>query len=75
MDQLSESSICFQDYIHFHVTDSKVSWSHLFITMESAKSLFSTDIIGDYSVSETTLEQVFISFAKPEKDDANTHAT
>ena len=39
--------------------------------MESAKSKFSSDIISDYSVSETTLEQVFISFAKHQREDAN----
>jgi len=40
------------------VRNPKTPWSHLFLTMEAAKSLFAEDIISDYSVSETTLEQV-----------------
>jgi hypothetical protein len=38
--------------------------------MEGAKSLFAEDVLSDYSVSETTLEQVFISFAKYQRPDA-----
>ena len=54
--------IFLQDYIHFHVTNPKTSWAHLFSTMENAKEKFPA--LSDYSVSETTLEQVFISFAR-----------
>ena len=35
--------------------------------MEGAKALFDEDAISDYSVSETTLEQVFIAFAKSQR--------
>ncbi len=34
------------------------TWSHLFVTMESTKTMFANDVISDYSVSETSLEQV-----------------
>jgi hypothetical protein len=40
--------------------------------MEGAKSLFVEDTISDYSVSETTLEQVFIAFAKYQRPSAAT---
>jgi hypothetical protein len=58
----------FQDYVHFYVSDPTIPWSRLFVTMEASKRQFSSGVIGDYSVSETTLEQVFISFAKPDQD-------
>lgn len=51
-----------KDYVHFHVTDPHTPWAHLFSTMENAKISFGE--VTDYSVSETTLEQVFISFAR-----------
>ena len=38
------------------------SWSHLFSTMERAKNQYPA--VTDYSISETTLEQIFISFAR-----------
>ena len=41
-------------------------WSHVFAVMEEAKSKFS---IRDYSVSQTTLEQVFLRFAKHQFDE------
>ena len=55
----------FQDYVHFHVTNPKTPWAYLFSTMESAKNQFPA--VSDYSVSETTLEQVFLSFAKEQR--------
>ena len=51
-----------QDYVHFHVTNPRTPWAQLFSTMENAKDKFQA--VSDYSVSETTLEQVFISFAR-----------
>ena len=57
--------IFFQDYVHFHVTNPKTPWAYLFSTMESAKNQFPA--VSDYSVSETTLEQVFLSFAKEQR--------
>ena len=50
------------DYIHFHVSNPATSWSSLFTCMEAAKTKFS--IIQDYSINETTLEQIFLEFAR-----------
>jgi Na+-transporting NADH:ubiquinone oxidoreductase subunit NqrF len=54
-----------KDYVHFHVTNPTTPWAYLFSTMESAKDQFPA--VSDYSVSETTLEQVFLSFAKEQR--------
>ena len=40
-------------------------WSSMFKLMEIIKKEFSS--VEDYSISETSLEQVFISFAKNQK--------
>lgn len=50
------------DYVHFHVANPQTSWSHLFGTMEKIKK--ENKIVQDYSVSETTLEQIFLGFAR-----------
>ena len=50
-----------QGMLHFHITDTLVKWSELFHTMEKCKLPFS---IEDYSISQTTLEQVFLNFAR-----------
>ena len=54
-----------KDYVHFHVTNPKTPWAFLFSCMEKAKTEFAE--LSDYSVSETTLEQVFLSFAKNQR--------
>ena len=54
-----------QDFFHFHVGDPSTSWRHLFESMERIKGVYSA--VEDYSVSETTLEQVFLSFAKMQR--------
>merc|ERR1719365_454231 len=53
------------DYVHFHVANPETSWSHLFGTMELIKK--ENTIVQDYSVSETTLEQIFLGFARSEE--------
>ena len=50
------------DYIHFHVPDPTTSWHMLFSEMETVKG--EVDWIQDYSVNETTLEQIFLGFAR-----------
>merc|ERR1712156_1353414 len=50
------------DYIHFHVSNPATSWHALFSSMESVKAEFSC--VQDYSVAETTLEQIFLGFAR-----------
>ena len=42
-----------------------MTWSSMFKIMENLGKEFS--VVEDYSISETTLEQVFISFAKQQK--------
>ena len=50
-----------QGLLHFHITDTSIPWAKLFGVMESVKARFN---IEDYSVSQTSLEQVFINFAR-----------
>lgn len=50
-----------QGSIHYHINNRTLSWADIFGRMEKAKSRFN---IEDYSVSQTTLEQVFINFAR-----------
>ena len=50
-----------QGMVNYHITDTNLHWAAIFGTMEKAKHTFN---IEDYSVSQTTLEQVFINFAR-----------
>jgi len=55
--------LCFvQGLLHYHVTNPNTPWKYLFLTMERVKETF--ELVEDYTISETTLEQVFLSFAK-----------
>ena len=56
-------------YIHFHVQSPSTPWSTLFRVMEDAKKGMSPTL-EEYSISQTTLEQVFLNFAK--KQSTNT---
>lgn len=47
--------------VHFHIHTVGATWAIIFGTMERIKVDFDID---DYSVSQTTLEQVFVSFAR-----------
>ncbi|XP_069681460.1 phospholipid-transporting ATPase ABCA3-like [Periplaneta americana] len=51
-----------QGLLHYHVTNPNTPWKHLFLSMERIKHDF--EEVEDYTISETTLEQVFLSFAK-----------
>ena len=53
------------DYIHFHVPDPSTSWHLLFSVMEEVKK--EAAWIQDYTVTETTLEQIFLDFARKGK--------
>jgi hypothetical protein len=44
------------------VTDPSIPWKYLFTTMEKVK--YDHEVVEDYTISETTLEQVFLSFAR-----------
>ncbi|XP_067672614.1 phospholipid-transporting ATPase ABCA3-like [Haliotis asinina] len=53
-----------QCMLHYHITDTRFTWSQLFGTMERAKDTYN---IEDYLVGQTTLEQVFINFARSQR--------
>ena len=48
------------------VPDKSVKWSYLFESMEEMKENFHLE---DYTISDTTLEQIFISFARSNDND------
>ena len=48
-------------YVHYQIKNTNLTWSRLFGTMERARESYQ---IEDYSVSQTTLEQVFLNFAR-----------
>ena len=50
-----------QGLLHYHITDASLSWAKLFGMMEAAKTEYSLE---NYSVSQTTLQQVFLNFAQ-----------
>ncbi|XP_071953037.1 phospholipid-transporting ATPase ABCA3-like [Antedon mediterranea] len=52
--------------VHYHVCNSNLSWAFVFGTMEKAKLQYN---IEDYSVSQTTLEQVFLNFARYQREE------
>ena len=60
----------FQEFIHVHVRDVSVLWSSMFRIMEDIRDEFPG--VEDYSISETSLEQVFISFARDQKSTEKT---
>lgn len=49
--------------LDYQVQNTEMTWDVIFGAMESFKSTYS-DLIEDYTVSKTTLEEVFLSFAK-----------
>lgn len=48
-----------------------VSWAFLFESMEKSRLLMNVE---DYSVSQTTLEQVFLMFARQQREDPRAKA-
>ncbi|BFZ10796.1 hypothetical protein BsWGS_13835 [Bradybaena similaris] len=68
------SAVVFDDhegYIHLQVPDANVKIADIFSLMEDIKQTFQLE---DYSVHQTTLEQVFLSFTKRQKDNLNKQA-
>ena len=51
--------------LDYHVTDPKLTWSSLFEVMETLKQRFELE---DYAVSDTTLDQIFIAFARGQQE-------
>jgi hypothetical protein len=63
-----------QGLISFHIADPSVTWKTLFATMEELKNL-KPNLVDDYSVGETTLEQIFLAFARSQRADAARYET
>ena len=53
------------DILTYHVPTTNVKWSHMFGLMEEAKIRFQ---ISDYSLGQTSLEQVFLFFTKYQRE-------
>ncbi|UYV62551.1 ABCA3 [Cordylochernes scorpioides] len=51
-------------FLQYHIKSSSLKWGALFGSLERAKLKFN---IEDYSLSQTTLEQIFLSLAKAQK--------
>uniref|UniRef100_A0A8C3WSX6 ATP binding cassette subfamily A member 3 n=1 Tax=Catagonus wagneri TaxID=51154 RepID=A0A8C3WSX6_9CETA len=49
-----------QGMVHYHLPGDDLSWARVFGVLEKAKEKYGVD---DYSVSQISLEQVFLSFA------------
>jgi len=58
--------------LNYQVDTPNLSWSRIFGTIEQAKNSLE---IEDYSVSQTTLEQLFISFARRQREPQDTEVT
>ena len=50
-----------QGLVHYHLPESGQSWARIFGLMESAKNKYQ---IEDYSVGQTTLEQVSLIYRR-----------
>lgn len=50
----------------YFIPKTDLKWSTMFRLMEDAKDQYN---IEDYSLSQTSLEQVFLSFAKQQKEE------
>ncbi|KAK9497170.1 hypothetical protein O3M35_004538 [Rhynocoris fuscipes] len=50
--------------LHYHIKDATCPWSELFKNMSELKNEF--EVIEDYILTDTSLEQVFLSFAASE---------
>ncbi|CAL8083291.1 unnamed protein product [Orchesella dallaii] len=52
-----------QNVLQYQLHNTAIPWDVLFKTMEDLKATYA-EIIEDYSVNETSLEEVFLSFAR-----------
>ncbi|XP_072125690.1 phospholipid-transporting ATPase ABCA3 [Mobula birostris] len=50
-----------QGMLHYHLTSKRLTWAQIFGTLEGARGKYS---IKHYSVSQISLEQVFLGFAQ-----------
>ncbi|XP_046855006.1 phospholipid-transporting ATPase ABCA3-like isoform X2 [Xenia sp. Carnegie-2017] len=51
-------------WLNYHIGDSKSSWSSLFAILEDA---LSRSVIGNYSIKQTTLDEIFLNFARSQR--------
>jgi len=63
-----------QNLLQYHLQDSTVSWDVLFKKLEGVKAEFE-DMIEDYSVNETSLEEVFLAFARSQYGERRVEVT
>jgi hypothetical protein len=57
-----------QNILQYQVLNTSMSWGEIFTCTEALKVTY-TDVIEDYSVSETALEEVFLAFARRQYPD------
>ncbi|OWF51666.1 ATP-binding cassette sub-family A member 3-like [Mizuhopecten yessoensis] len=57
-----------QGYLHFQIPDANIPLARVFEAMEQVKDQFD---IEDYSVNQTTLEQVFLGFTRNQSTPSN----
>ena len=55
----------YEGFVHIHINEANLSLAQLFRILESCKQTYS---IENYTVSQTTLEQVFLNFARSQLD-------
>ncbi|XP_050295915.1 phospholipid-transporting ATPase ABCA3-like isoform X2 [Anthonomus grandis grandis] len=55
------------DLLHFYIRDKSMKWSRLFREFEDLKES-NPDLIEDYSISEASLEEVFLDVARSDSD-------
>ncbi|XP_062036032.1 phospholipid-transporting ATPase ABCA3-like [Lepus europaeus] len=53
-----------QGFLNYYIPSKRNSWGKVFGVLEEAKEQFNLE---DYSISQITLEQVFLTFANPDK--------
>ncbi|KAL1501623.1 hypothetical protein ABEB36_006920 [Hypothenemus hampei] len=56
-----------QGLLHFYIKSVDKKWAQLFRQFEELKA--ESDLIEDYSISEASLEDVFLAIAKPDEKD------
>ncbi|CAL8124338.1 unnamed protein product [Orchesella dallaii] len=56
-----------QNVLQYRLLSTALEWDELFKTMEDFKMTYE-DMIEDYSLNETSLEEVFLSFARKQKE-------
>lgn len=54
------------DILTYHIQSTQIKWSQIFGIMEDAKAQLN---ISDYSLSQTSLEQIFLFFTKYQRND------